>query len=350
MQPDVFSHHRLFKQTFNDGLHELLKQPDLGCFILVCANAFADAELYAQMFPAIQQQFTLLRRALEDGGLETGVITATSDDREIFDAIVEQGIDTIPVVQYRQVGDWRCQFNHLRTFRPTRMAAKKDISLQQEFDPSGFHFNRGFMQKERLWEGEWLGKAVSWYYNKFPFARYHGLLVPEKSQQHPQYLTSDMHNYIWRLVEASAAVLPGLGLAYNSLGAFASVNHLHFQWFIEPNGLPIMSPHWRHNGGSKDYPLACYKYKDAKAAWHGINRCHDQSISYNLIYNTSGLYLCPRLIQSQITHHGWTSGFSWIELAGEIVMQNVAAFTELGAGDIEQEMKKLRLNGSELLM
>jgi len=341
MRHGLFLNEDRFKQTFAQGLQAILQQPDLGCFILACANAYADPALHRQMLPDIERQLALLQQALMAGALDTGALTATTEDKAVFLKIVERGLDTIPTVQYRQLGHWRCQLNHLRTMRPLRMAGKTEVSLYQDYSTDSFNFNKPFIQKECLWEGPWQGKQLSWYYNKFPFARYHGLLVPERDRQQPQYLTRSAHELIWQLLEGCAEHFHGLGVGYNSLGAFASVNHLHFQWFLEAEGLAVMSPQWRHNGGSVAYPLACYRYADPQQAWQAISAWHQQAIPYNLIYTANSLYAMPRRIQSQITHQDWTSGFSWSEAGGEIVVQNAASFAELSAGDIEEEMGKL---------
>ena len=137
------------------------------------------------------------------------------------------------------------------------MAGKSEISLHQDFDAESFNFNKAFIQKERLWEGTWQGKQLSWYYNKFPFARYHGLLVHERDRQQPQYLTRSAHEFIWQLLEGCAEHFHGLGVGYNSLAAFASVNHLHFQWFLEPEGLAVMSAQWWPAGISTDLLSIC---------------------------------------------------------------------------------------------
>ena len=60
---------------------------------------------------------------------------------------------------------------------------------------------------------------------------------------------------IWQLVEAQQTVLPGFAVGYNSIGACASVNQLHFQSFIRPEPLPIEQLRWRHNGGGDDHQV-----------------------------------------------------------------------------------------------
>ena len=64
MRPELFSNEDHFKQAFAHGLRVILQQADLGCFILACANAFADPVLHRQMLLDIERQFDLSQQAL----------------------------------------------------------------------------------------------------------------------------------------------------------------------------------------------------------------------------------------------------------------------------------------------
>ena len=106
------------------------------------------------------------------------------------------------------------------------------------------------MEKEIFWSGTLEGKRVDLYYNKYPFTQGHGLLVPEREQENPQLLTESYHHYLCQTASAMATTLPGSGFGYNSYGAYASVNHLHFQMFLREQPFPIEQPQWSHNGCS----------------------------------------------------------------------------------------------------
>ena len=75
-------------------------------------------------------------------------------------------------------------------------------------------------------------------YNKFPFVDLHSLLVPRRLENAPQFLHRHHHEAAWAMTLALGETLPGVGLGYNSFGAFASVNHLHFQLFLRPDSQP----------------------------------------------------------------------------------------------------------------
>ena len=101
-----------------------------------------------------------------------------------------------------------------------------------------------------------------------PFAERHALLVPDPGRCHPQFLGVDEHQLIWQITAQLGERIPGIGFGYNAYGAYASVNHLHFQMFDRSSGTyPIEAPAWRHNGGSRSYPLPVRRFDDADEAW-----------------------------------------------------------------------------------
>uniref|UniRef100_A0A8C5RPQ8 GDP-D-glucose phosphorylase 1 n=1 Tax=Laticauda laticaudata TaxID=8630 RepID=A0A8C5RPQ8_LATLA len=103
-------------------------------------------------------------------------------------------------------------------------------AVRQSFDPRQFHFGQ-IRREEALFclrrrPGS-AGTLVA--INVSPLERGHVLLVPEPALALPQVLTAEA------LLAGLEAVLlsahPGFRLGFNSLGAFASVNHLHLHAF-----------------------------------------------------------------------------------------------------------------------
>ena len=103
---------------------------------------------------------------------------------------------------------------------------------------------------------------VDLYCNKFPFVDLHALLVPDRSRKQPQFLGAGMHQYIWSVAEAIGQAMPGLRIAYNAFGTFASVNHLHFQLCVRSAAFPVELTNWIHNGGAEQYPVTCMVFKN----------------------------------------------------------------------------------------
>jgi len=331
--------------VFAEGLQALLKEPGLGSYILVLANASFDQTIYERLQPSLQQRFQQLAEHCRLGLSRGEALAGSQDDQLVFLKLMAIGFEGVRATSFRRQGPWELQFNHLRAFRPSRMTDEVVTGLSRPFDQQGFHFNKPFLRRERLWIGELLGEGVDLFYNKFPFAPLHGLLVPNRQAHLPQLLTRRYHEFIWSLSETLGKDLPGLGLGYNSYGAFASVNHLHFQTFVRQEPLPIAANCWRHNGGNRAYPLACEVYTTADAAWSRIEDLHGSKTRYNLIYLPGQLYCVPRRAQGSYTHAPWTSGFAWYEVAGGYTTFSHEDFDSLDDQAIEVELGKLSLTG-----
>ncbi len=336
-----FTSNLAFQHAFEQGLVKLLEQGELGPFILVCANASFDprveaatAEGLANLYLALSEEYT---NALVNGK----TIQAVEEDLLVFLKLHAVGFDKLKSTEIRRAGPWEVQFNHLRSFRPKRITAHVPESLHVSFDEAGFHFNKGFMQKEAFWAGELCGRHTTLYYNKYPFVDFHGLLVPERESCLSQFLTEAHHFYMWDATLELARTLNGAGFGYNSLGAFASVNHLHFQMFVKPDGFPAMHSEWRHNGGDTPYPVQCVTFKTADAAWEYLSQLHQHNQPYNLLYTPGKLTVFPRKKQGTYKQPDWTSGFTWHELAGGMITFNREDYARLDEQIIEHELAKL---------
>ena len=318
-----------FQLYFNRGLQDLLAaDAGLESSILVLANALFDAALLSDLQPALQRRFSDL------AGSEV-----PAHYRPLFALIEQQGLGALATV-HRSQGGWALQFNPLRNFRPARAAAVKIEALQAPFAVDGFHFNKAFLAKEILWEGALLGRSLRLLYNKFPFVPLHGLWVLDAELQRPQFLGEADHAYVWDLLQQCH--IPSLGLAYNSYGAYASVNHLHFQSFIGAD-LPILDRRWQHNGGSQAYPLPCLRFEDMASAWGAIAALHEQGQAYNLLYLPGLLYLCPRLRQGVVPLPVWSHGLAWYELSGGFSCNSLAALSSLSADELASSLAAIAL-------
>ena len=202
------------------------------------------------------------RGLLQSGDEEETILILddAEDDLQVFRRLLAVGFGESLVKVCRRAGPWELQFNPLRSFRPPRMTQKVIPHISAPYDAVGFNFNKPFLRKEILWQGWLCGRDAALFYNKFPFVDLHGLLVPEPRAGLSQLLRQQDNEYLWQLTETLARTLPGVGFGYNSLGACASVNHLHFQMFQRARALPVASPDWRHNGGDREYPLSCWSF------------------------------------------------------------------------------------------
>lgn len=342
MNPPLFTSSAALEQAFAQGLGTMLADhPGLGVYVLCLANAAYDAGLWEHLRASLAQRHQ--RHAAE--------ITATlrqgrrlkepEDDLLVFLKLMAVGFDGVATTAWRQAGPWRIQFNPIRALRPPRASGGKVEGLHRPFDASGFHFNKPFLAKEVLWEGDLAGKPARLLYNKFPFAPLHGLLVPAPLGELPQWLSPELHGWAWDVTAELGETLPGFGLAYNSLGAQASVNHLHFQSFMAAGDLPVLSAHFSHNGGDTPYPLPCQVADSAEAAWFVLDELHQQAMPYNLVYTPGRLHILPRLPQGSHPSPDWGAGLAWSELAGSVTVFSREDFEALAEPDIAAALSAL---------
>ncbi len=333
MLPAPLASAQALRDQFVDGLQRLLEQPALGAYILVCANATFDEEVMARCGIRLRERLRDHLSGLRDVLAQGREPEVAADDLQVFLrllALDEAGL--VPRETHR-VGPWQVQFNLLRAFRPQRASGQVIRELSRPFEAQKFHFDKPFLRQEVFWEGALLGRAVQLLYNKFPFARYHGLLVPEVTAGHPQLLTETMHHYIWQVTGALADNIPEIGIGYNALGAGASVNHLHFQTFVEAR-LPLEQMGWQHMGGAQDYPLVVEHHADVQGAWAAIEARHREGMPYNLIYRAGGCYLVQRGWQGEVVLPQWLPTLTWYEAAGGITCFNRAQFEALEADEV----------------
>ncbi len=321
-----------FKADFSANLKNMLTPNGLGAFILVLANSMQDEELRNLLKESLDRTFVQL---LENNP------AGPEDDRSVFTALAEIGIDGVGCWENCRQGAWELVINPLRTLRPARASGEVFSEIQRPFDPAKFHFNKPFLKPEILWEGLWQGGKLRVLYNKFPFAPWHLLVVPEPEQTLPQFLTYAHHARMMELVSEQSGILTGLGMAFNSLGAYASINQLHFQGFVREAPLPLESSDWVHNGGDTPYPFTCLRTDTALEAWELIDNCHARNQPYNLLYRKNACYVLPRVGQGLVELPEWAQGIGWHETCGIFTIPDRAALDFYTPDRIWQTLAKL---------
>jgi hypothetical protein len=341
--PAPFVSAAAFRATFSAGLERLLDEDAIGLYLLVQANACLDADLCQRLQSRLLSAFRRLEEEVGRALRERREIAAPEDDLAVFRQILVMGFAAIGAVEARQTGPWEVQFNPFRALRPPRLGQGRLRGIQAPFDAQAFHFNRPFLRRETCWSGPLGGMQVDLLYNKFPFVELHALLVPDRTANRPQFLERGDHRYIWGLTECLGERIPGLGLGYNSYGAFASVNHLHFQWFVRSRPWPVMHPRWRHNGGDEDYPTGCERLCRETDAWECLAGLHRTETPYNALYLPGEMYCFPRRPQGSHAPAGWSNGCAWHELAGGMTVFTREWFESLDADAIAMELGRLSL-------
>ena len=335
--PAPFASLAALEQGFADGLAAMLAtHAGLGVYILALANAAYDQALWSRLAPALARRHAELATALTETLRHGQKLTEPDDDVLVFLKLCMIDFEHLRLMESRRAGPWDVMFNPIRALRPPRISGQKFEGVLRPFDPAGFHFNKPFLAKEILWQGELAGKPARLLYNKFPFARLHGLLVPEPMRELPQFLTPELHGWAWDLCAQSG--VSGLCLGYNSTGAGASVNHLHFQSFVQTTPLPVQDPRFVHNGGTVPYPLPCLRFDDPADAWLELDHLHQRNTPYNLIYAKEGLHLVARVPQDSDNLNAQSRGYGWSEMAGAVTLFSREAYEGLKAVEFEAEL------------
>lgn len=337
--PAIFKDEQSYQHVFINGLKQMLKSNELGVFILVLANATYDKNIYSLFSEELEQKFNYfadLFKSHDDHSL-LGAI----DDVIVFKQLMTIGFENCGLNQVRKEGEWLLQYNPLRSLRPARNSHTTVTNINQKFDANSFNFNKSFLVKEELWQGIIGGKHCRLLYNKFPFADFHSLLVIDSDANKNQWIKEDDIGFLWIFAQ-SIKKLTSLQIAYNSMGAFASINHQHFQLSICDNAV-IEKQKWTHNRGAKHYPLNTIIADDKEHAWLIINDLQTRNIAFNFLFKQGVMYIIPRLKQGEYEHSYWTTGFAWSELFGLFSISNEVDYLAITHVDLEQELKKLKL-------
>lgn len=302
---------RGFRSQFREGLVEILQRDSIGGWILVLANSMQEPGLREALRGPIDAAYARLQSGLAQG---------SEDDIAVFNRIRQGAPHRLLNHWHSAPHDaWRLVTNPLRQLRPMRLSRDPLHSLYRSFDPAAFNFSRQHLDDEIFREGEWNGIAFRALYNKFPFAPWHLILVPDARARMPQYMTEAYHRHAMDLVKWLSRQLPGVTLAYNSLGAGASVNHLHFQFSVIEEKLPVEEGRWQHQGGEDPYPIDCIISDDVSDAWSAIDEQQRSGRPFNLVYRDGSCYLLKRKSLAEVPDCMLPQGVTWYETAGVFV-------------------------------
>lgn len=335
MPATPFANPDVFRRAFEAGLERLLGDGSgLGAYILAFNNAAFDPRIRDALAVPLEHGFDRFARSFRDALARGRDPELPPDDIAVFLRMLAVGYATLEPARRRRVDPWEVQFNPVRGFRPARAAAGPPPAMGAAFDPNGFHFNKPFLRPETFWSGALAGRSLDLLYNKFPFVEYQTIVVPDRESESPQLLTRRDHALAWMLAESLGSDDSATALGYNSLAAFASVNHLHFHLTLRQHPLPILDPRWRHQGGPEPYPIDCQSVDATDAGWDLIDGLQRSCQPFNLIYTPGRLLCIPRRPQGDYALPDWCAGHSWYELAGGLLCFDEARFLGLSATEI----------------
>lgn len=245
---------------------------------------------------------------------------------------------------------------HLKK-RPTEFRVDQVL---QPFDPSKFNFTKAAREEllfcfecgSELQDGEFFTEAAvgdgtnAVIINVSPIEYGHVLLVPKIVDQIPQQIDTDSLELALNM--AVEARNPFFRLGYNSLGAFATINHLHFQAYYLAVPFPVERSRTsllvsrKKNKGVKiseltGYPVKGLVFESADNLQElalAVGKCccilQDKNIPFNLLIADCGslVYLFPQcyaekqacgkvnmeLLETQVNPAVW-------EISGHIVLK-----------------------------
>lgn len=330
-----------FKKHFENKLGNMLAPDELGSFILVLANSLQDSELQSQLAEKLESNFSELNNRYDKGTLQ-----GSPDDLTVFKALQKTGIKHYTAWQTRRIDSvkqWQCAYNPLRGLRPERASNETFASLQKPFDENAFHFDKPFLKPEILSNEVFQNTKLQMMYHKFPFAPYHLLIVIEASQHNSQYLDKETHQLAWNLTHHIEGNIPGFAIAYNSLGAGASVNHQHIHGFVDTNPMAVEQSIWIHNGGDQNYPLPCKRLESVEASWDYLRQLHERNQPYHILYREGICFILQRLAQGIKDLPAWLPSVGWYEACGGFNLVDQITYNTIKADEIEFGLSQLQI-------
>lgn len=325
----INSNETYFKNAFKSKLLNMLNKDELGSFILVLANSMQDPQLQKSLAIKINSTFQEIANNPQ--------LSSAPDDLAIFNALIKTGIKQYDSWKVRKINHWQCSYNPFRALRPERSSKEIFTGLLQDFNHDAFHFSKPFLRPEIISEENFNGLDLQVMYQKFPFAPFHLLIVFQAQKFLPQFLNEETHQIAWNLNNHLRKNINGFCLSYNSLGAGASVNQLHFHGSItEP--LAIEHPCWIHNTGSKNYPLKVDRTSSASKSWKIIRKLHQNNQPYNLLYSSGYCYVISRTPQKRASLPSWLPSIGWYEACGGFNLSKENDFSTLSSSDIESAL------------
>eukprot|EP00090_Calanus_glacialis_P018173 TRINITY_DN2818_c0_g1_i1.p1 TRINITY_DN2818_c0_g1~~TRINITY_DN2818_c0_g1_i1.p1 ORF type:complete len:346 (+),score=156.72 TRINITY_DN2818_c0_g1_i1:98-1135(+) len=145
------------------------------------------------------------------------------------------------------------------------------MSIKQEFDKDKFNFNKIDESKElvcQLVNTDRESKQVErdiLIINVSPIDRGHCLLVPQVEAGLQQVLT--VHSITLALEVMTMSTSPHTKLAFNSLCAYASVNHQHWHLYYQPTRLAVQSIPLSPGPGTPYYTFSGEEYPALGWVW-----------------------------------------------------------------------------------
>ncbi|MCD6094035.1 MAG: UTP--glucose-1-phosphate uridylyltransferase, partial [Candidatus Omnitrophica bacterium] len=250
-------------------------------------------------------------------------------------------------IERKRVGKFWAQFN------PGRAEKEKEINWPGEnTNPvwEKFGWTDDYNKISTKYPGQRLfnlkieEKNVAVNINYAPILPYHFLLIPLPEQERPQFITPESLEIALKTLEMSKE--PNLRFGFNSRGAWASINHLHFQGFYYPEqNLPLEEAKRVQIERVNDvevsniisYPIRGLVFKGedrdnlVKAAFNYIQILQNKNIPHTLLIKRDSIYVLPR---SRKRSEFFVGGIGFFEVSGEVYLGEKDRFDSVEEKDI----------------
>lgn len=257
-----------------------------------------------------------------------------------------------------------------RMYNPGRAAKRgsqvtKMDSVKERYDESKFQFNKA-REEEVIVDVTLDGVRCDVLVNTNPFMRGHILITPERERGHNQYFRGETAKVMLEMLRT--ADRKSFKIAYNSVGAFASINHLHIQ-AMEYQGLGGKMPVEREErellfeeSGVLVSTLPGWLVRtlvlesaDKKSLNDQLLRLirtlHTTNTPFNIMGTYDGgiytIYVYPRKFQSSKLYG---TGVAYMELSGEMALvDSDKDFRKIEEKELQNAIMKEGLDEEEFL-
>ncbi|XP_062543261.1 GDP-D-glucose phosphorylase 1 [Armigeres subalbatus] len=255
-------------------------------------------------------------------------------------------------IERERVTDGRCRFLlQLNRKRTTERRKPDGIScVIPVFDPSGFNFNK-VDSKEVLMEVQSGDCLITLMVNNSPLTKYHTLVVPDRGRNLAQILTKDTLEGVFQVFMMLEDRHYRMG--FNSPGALASVNHLHYHLMHITHKLYIEDAPLKHLGNhlyllENPARAYCFLYKPTEPAvnftnqiFHLISVLLSQNIAHNLFFTWNGSRDIVRaMIYTRLkpceNKHVSPFNVAFGEMSGFVPLGDVTHFEQLDEARLEK--------------
>jgi predicted dehydrogenase/MoaA/NifB/PqqE/SkfB family radical SAM enzyme/guanylate kinase len=246
----------------------------------------------------------------------------------------------------------------------TRSEQKPPKSLYSPFNASQFNFNKIPPEKRHhIMKLDMPTGTVDIFININPIHQGHFLMLLDADAERPQYVETKDILAAAKLLELNKA--EDLKIIYNSRGAFASVNHMHFQGFYHRHGqdgnLPIEQAKKRTINKNASltvsrligYPARAVVFESsdpmilALESSAYIKILQDNNIPHNMLMTKGKVYIMPRQFEKEYSLKDEDYLVAAIELAGDFIFMKEKAYTNSSAREIEKAMRETTITANE---